>query len=242
MVRAVRRVHYVTVDGTEAQEITPIAPADAYQYSADTWLTYSRLCWYFEGDDLIFPFTPSEGSIRVYYQIALPSMALTTDCAQIVLFFNSLTATVDTLPAWAAVDEIADVVRGSSPFPMLDVDLVITGTQTGPARIEFATWPNQSDAIASDSLTTRRQDYICKRYTTAYPPIPAEWHPALAAAISVRVLESLGDVQAVGFARDLRDRRIEAAVRAATPRNLGRGERIVNRDSALRSPRRWWTR
>lgn len=239
MVRGVRRVHYVTSSGVEGPEVPPIIPADAWQAQGDTFLGYERLCWYFEADELVFPTSPTSGWFRVYYQREMPRLALVSASGQIQSI-TGLVATVDATPSWAAADEMADVIRGASPFQALDVDLSIVGS-TG-TTITFSAWPNVADVVQSAGLITPRQDYICQRGTTCYPPLPREWHPALYACVVVRVLEAVGDVQAIGRAREVRDQRIDAAVRAATPRNAGRGQRIVNRSSNLRGPRRWWWR
>lgn len=239
MVRGVRRVHYVTADGVEGQEIPAIMPADAWQQSPGVFLGSEALVRYFEADDIVLPTSPTSGWIRVYYQRQLPRLALVSDCAQIESIAG-LVATVDATPWWVAIDQLVDVVRGSSPFQALDTDLEV-GASTG-TTITLTTWPHVADVVQSGGLSTLRQDYICARDTTCCPPLPREWHAALYSCVVVRVLEAVGDMQAIGAARDLRDRRIDAMVRASTPRDVGRTERIVNRASNLRSPRRWWWR
>lgn len=240
MVRSIRRVHRVDTQGYEGEEIEPLIPADAHAAVGAGWFGDRRFGWYFEADTMVFPSTPPDGSIRIYYQREFPRLALVTDCA-LITAVSGTTATVQeaptTGPVWFQADEYADVIRGSSPFPAIDVDLAISGD--APTSVTFVTWPNAAQVSQSDGRVTLRHDYVCARGTSCYPPIPSEWHAALVACVVVRVLESIGDLQAVGPARALRQERLDAIVAAATPRNAGRGEKIVNRGSALRSPRRW---
>lgn len=242
MMRAVRRIHYVSPTGVEGYMIDPIAPADSHLYSNGAgWMSSPRACWIFDGDDVVLPMPPGDGSIRIYYQRAFPRCALLSDCAK-VLTIAGTTVTTDDRPTWMAVGEIADIVRGSTPFPMLEIDSTVSAL---PGASTFTLSPFTSVASVSQpgALTTKRIDYVCRAGETAYPPLPQEWHAALASCVAVRVLEAIGDVQATDAARALRDRRLDACIKAATPRNAGRDARIVNRGSPLRgngARRGWW--
>jgi hypothetical protein len=237
MVRAVRRVHYVDTNGRESYEIEELPPADAHRFTGEFGAIGTRSGWYFEGDELVFPALPSEGSVRVYYQRALPRLVEVSDCAKIKSIAGYSITTDDPRPTWVVVGEITDIVKGSSPFTTIGTDLEVLGT-AGTDEIELDPF-DVAACSQPGNLVTKRFDYVCRAGATCYPPIPQEWHAALASCITVRVLEALGDTQAAMLASSGRDRRIAAAVAAATPRNAGRGQRIVNRSSALRSPRRW---
>lgn len=244
MMRAVRRIHYVSPAGVEGYMIDPIAPADSHLYSSGAgWMSSPRACWIFDGDDVVLPTPPGDGSIRIYYQRAFPRCALLSDCAKILNLTAGDTVIVsDEVPAWCADGEIADIVRGSSPFPMIAIDQAMDGAT--PTDISFPVpIDNAADISQPNNLTTKRFDYLCRAGETAYPPLPQEWHAALASCVAVRVLEAIGDVQATDAARALRDRRLDACIKAATPRNAGRDARIVNRGSPLRgngARRGWW--
>lgn len=235
LARAVRRVHYVDSAGRESAPIAEIAPADAWSFGAEL-RGPSALGWYFDGDSIKVPAVPSGGWIRVYYALALPRMVAVSACARISTT-SGLTATVNATPSWVSASERVDVVRGSSPFPALNTDLVVQSFTL--TTITLTAWPFISKVAQPSSLTTVRADYICARETTCFPPIPQEWHSALASAVVARVLEGIGDREMLLAARATRDERIDAAVRAATPRNAGRSAAILNASSPLRQGRRW---
>lgn len=237
MVRSIRRVHRVDTQGYEGEEIEPLIPADAHAAVGAGWFGDRRFGWYFEADTMVFPSTPPDGSIRIYYQREFSRLALVSECAKIVTV-ASTTVTTDDRPTWMAVGEVCDVVRGSSPFPAMEVDCTISALP-GASTFTLSPFTVATSVSQPGALVTKRFDYVCKAGETCYPPIPSEWHAALVACVVVRVLESIGDLQAVGPARALRQERLDAIVAATTPRNAGRGEKIVNRGSALRSPRRW---
>lgn len=236
MVRAVRRVHYVDTNGRESFEIEELPPADAHRFTGEFGAIGTRSGWYFEGDQLVFPALPSQGSVRIYYQRALPRLVEVSDCAKIKSFAGYTITTDNPPPSWIVADEIVDIVKGSSPFGTIGTDLTVLSVLVDEIEID----PFDDTAVSEPGgLVTKRWDYLCRAGATCYPPIPQEWHAALASCITVRVLEALGDTQAAMLARGVRDQRLAAAVAAATPRNAGRGQRIVNRSSPLRSPRRW---
>lgn len=236
MMRAVRRVHYVDTDGRESYEINEIPPADAHRLTGG-FMASAQVGWYFEGDGLVFPSLPDQGSVRVYYQRALPRLVEVSDCAKIRNFAGYTITTTDPIASWIAVGEIVDIVRGSSPFPVISADVEVLSV-TPPDEFELGPFDDTAVSEPND-LVTKRIDYVCRAGATCYPPIPQEWHAALASCITVRVLEALGDAQAAMLARGVREQRLAAAVAAATPRNAGRGQRIVNRTSPLRAARRW---
>lgn len=236
MARAVRRVHYVDTAGRESEPISQISPGDAWSFGADVG-GRTEPVWFFDGDAIRLPAAPQGGYIRVYYQLALPRMVAVASCAK-VTSIAGLVATTSTspLPSWAATGERVDVVRGSSPFPALDTDLVVASA--AGATITLSSWPNAAKVSQPGALTTLRADYICARDTTCFPPVPQEWHSALRSCVVVRVLEAVGDLAAMSVARTTRDERIAQAVRNATPRNAGRTAPIVNTSSPLRAARR----
>jgi hypothetical protein len=236
MVRAVRRVHYVDTNGRESYEIEEIPPADAHRLTGG-FMASAQVGWYFEADELVFPSLPDQGSVRIYYQRALPRLVEVSDCAKIKNIAGYSITTDDPRPSWVVVGEITDIVKGSSPFTTIGTDLEVLGT-AGTDEIELDPF-DVAACSEPDNFVTKRWDYVCRAGATCYPPIPAEWHAALASCITVRVLEALGDTQAAMIARGVRDQRLATAVAAATPRNAGRGQRIVNRTSPLRAARRW---
>lgn len=239
LARAVRRVHYVDSTGREADEIDQIMPADAWSLAGDFAAPVTRLGWYFEGDSIRLPITPVGGSIRVYYQREIPRLVLTSECPRILVGGTSTTVTcANPRPAWLVVGELADVIRGTSPFLPIATDQVVSALP-GSTDITLSPFTEFAQVSSPGTLVTRRSDYITRARTSPFPPMPQEWHPALSAAVAARVLESIGDVQGAAIATRTRDERIARAVQAATPRNAGRGERIINRHSALRAPRRW---
>jgi hypothetical protein len=238
MARAVRRVHYVDASGRESAPITQIEPADAWSFGGDL-RGPSALVWHFHGDSVRLPAVPSAGRIRIYYALSLPRMVSSISEAAAIEtvagFVATTSASLDFLSSLPG--ERVDVVRGASPFTPLDTDLLVSSV-VGSA-ITLSTWPNISKVSQPGAFETPRKDFIVLRDTTCHPPLPQEWHAALASCVVTRVLEALGDRDAVMFSRATRDERLSQAVESATPRNGGRGASIVNTSSPLRRGRRW---
>jgi len=241
MMRGVRRVHYVDTSDRECDEISQILAADAWRYNGDFGSGMQPFGWYFEADEIVLPTVPDDGSIRVYYETQFSRLVPLASCAKVLTVTGTVATCSNARPTWLALSESADVVRGTSPFQPLEIDQLVAA-MPGSTDITLSPFASAADVLIPGATTTRRADYICAAETTCYPPLPQEWHAALASCVVVRVLEALGDDRALGKATQTRDERLARAIGGATPRASGRSARIINRSSSLRTSRKRWGR
>jgi hypothetical protein len=235
--RTVRDVFWVASDGVE----TPgeeIARRDKQAHSATT-----ECAFYFEGDHLVMPATPTtaSGSWRIGYLEKPSRLVPVADCAPITGSSSTVLVTCSSTPsAVTTATQYVDIVRGESPFPLLYTDRKVASSVANTSITLDAATPIVQADLVDGTVSGERTDYLCARDTTCYPPIPEELHDLLAVAICARGLEARGDPKAAEK-RALVNARIKAATAIVNPRHQERSRPMVNHASALRRGRgpRW---
>lgn len=135
--------------------------------------------------------------------------------------------TVSNIPEKFTVEDLYDFVMEKSPHKIISYDNAITGIDLGTKQITFGPG-NLPSGLA-------KGDHLCLATETAIPNIPSDLHNMVCHRAGARVLEAIGDTEALQVAElktaqlekkaaDLIDNRVETAAR-----------KIVNRHGTLRN-------
>ena len=207
-----------------------------------TWRDGRR--YYVEMDTLVFTAAPSVGyTVRVRNRRRSSKLVPVSECAAITNAPSTTSLTLATCPA-AMVSETSryfDVVRGDSPFDLLYTDLLAHSLAVGVVTLSGTTPVVVADFVDLTVVGNARQDYLCLRDQTCYPPIPEALFPALVAGTAFSVLESLGDPRLPAVAATFKARSADA-LSLVSPRDDEGGVPIINRNSSLRSGSGGWRR
>lgn len=229
----VRGITHVDAAGAETPAFE-VPALEAWRYSDSRH-------YVLEGDEIVLTGAAASAEyLRVRYVARFPRLVATSAAAQIVAPLTTTTLNIGTTPpaAVSTADAMVDIVRGDSPFPTLYADRVVVGHSVSTLTLSPFT-PIVVVDVATSTIVGEREDWVCPRDCTVYPPLPQELHDRLAMAIEHRALSSLGDPRA----RLVEDRlgvAMERAVNVLEPRNQDRKPPIVNRSSRLRGGKRTW--
>lgn len=174
----------------------------------------------------------SNYTLRVYYYRRPSRLALTTstDVAPITTVNSSTSWDFDNTTgfssALSAGDKV-DLVQGRPNFDALIDDGVIDTI-------------NASDLTLSSGSSDEAAvgDYLCQPGVTPVPQIPVEVHPFLLRATLVSVLEAIGDRRGAALAQRKLEETRRSVVAIINERVEGAPQKLVNRNSPLRSQMR----
>lgn len=240
MGRMVRGIILVTPTGSTypCPEVDPVRGWFGRSQSATAY------CHSISGDAINLPGPgPNGWSLRVFY-LRRPSQLVTVASAAAITKATDTThITLANIPSAFnnATYQYFDIVRGSAPFDLMYTDREIRamGTTPGSIAISGSTPIVVSDFVDLTQYANARQDYLCFREQTVYPAAPAEFFPALEAAVCRRALEALGDRQGVAVVSETYAKRVQAATDITAPRDESGGRAIVRRSSPLRAGGSW---
>lgn len=239
LARAVRGIVFVSTSTGATSPAWEIDPMRAQPGDGGT----EGRAYYYEDDFVVFPVAPPTGyKLRVRYLRRPSRLVPVASCAAIVKATDTTHILASTVPLTPAAQYV-DTVRGDSPFDLSYVDLGLKGLATLTYELSAATPIVVADFVDLASIPNDRQDYICPRDQTCYPPIPAELHASLAAAVARQIAAVKGDRPGAELAEATMQRRLRASTDILEPRDQAGSRPIVNRSSPLRqgrgSARRW---
>ena len=228
--------------GGVSYPIPQIATEDVWRYQQPANGIVGSLAssaFYMEGTNLVIVPTPSDSgwSLRMRYHrshsILVPNVQTGT-----TVWAGGPTLVVDNPPAdWVAGPSglVIDLPFSSPPFGMATMDLVVTAiTPTSPTVSEF-----NVIGIYTRNLPTFEPMRVCLRGTTCVIDLPRECWPLLVSAVTSRVLDVIGDREGAKLEYALYAQEAANVTLLLTPRIEGNKIRIVDRNSLLRSQRRW---
>lgn len=193
--------------------------------------------YYVEGDWLVFyRSTPANAvSIRWHFMQRPSKLVPVASCAPIAACPSSTTLTITgSLPATINPSKFyVDVVRGDAPYDLMYTDAKTDGVVSTTVTLTNVTL-DPSLFVSLGAITNDRQDYLCPRDCTPYPPIPNEGWPLLVSRVARVVMEATKDKEGAIVA-DASAARRDAALRAIIqPRNEAGNRTLVNNRSAMR--------
>lgn len=238
--RTIRGVTWLDAQGLEH----PLVEMDAVegQFFGETGN------YFVEADEIVFYRAIPEGAVtlRWRYMRRASKLVPVASCAGIVSATDTLHLVCSTAPL-AADGSYVDIVRGDAPYDLMNLDLRLKALSVLTYELNGFTPVVVADFVNRATIPNARQDYICARDQTCYPPIPNEGWPLLVSRVARVVLESTRDAAGAAMA-DATSARRDAALRAIIqPRNESGNRTTVNHRSPLRSGgggagrgRRWW--
>lgn len=181
---------------------TPLARVDSERAQDYTEQGSTPEKFYILGDEVILLPTPesASGTLRFEFPATPNALALTTTCAKITSSSSaSSTASfvVNTdLTASLSVGDYVDFLCVQSPFKLWAYRVAITQITSTQIDVDL------SDVVdAANTILPQANDYICPSGTANIPQIPIAFHPILAQMVVVRLMESLGDLNKLGAAK-----------------------------------------
>lgn len=239
--RGIRAITFVDSSGRERPS-TELPLAEAYAYGT----SYVAGLFFLRGDSLVLPCAPTESGAkyRVQYIRRASRMVPVSSGAIIERAVSTTRLELATTTPGASIstaDALLDIVRGDSPFDLSYTDLLSDGMNPGGAGANILGLDSTTPIVVADVSTGTqigaRDDYVCPRDTTVYPPLPEELHEALGISIAARILESRNDPRAIEK-RNSAIRALRSARALLEPRHLDRKPAIIPQGSPLRAGRR----
>lgn len=202
----VRRVCYVDSEGDEVD--LPRVSLDLLASAASGFVIRGNRI-------LLVEDVPEHGTLRVYYPLAPGRLVGTDECAFVTSIDGTSVYTTGT-PASFVASRRYDLVCTQPGFERLAVDQVITFN--GDGSLSF------SDGVPEDLAVG---DAVCLAGESPVPQLPAEWHPLLAQAVAVKVLDSIGDQAGFATAESKLKQLVSAAMSLVANRVEGNPETVV---------------
>lgn len=191
----------------------------------NTWV------FYFEGNNVVIVPSPTNAtgcSIRFSYYMRVGDLVATSSTGQVsAIDTNAHTVTISgsSIPSSFTTGTLLDMINGNPGFDFRTTDATITNV-SGQV-LTFASLPS----------TLAIGDWLAVAGESPIPQVPPELHPLLAQRTVVKVLEALGDIQAMQTAEGKLEKMEQNALHLISPRSDGNPKKLNNRYSTLRSLR-----
>ena len=199
----------------------------------------SAYCHYIIADQIHFPSRPPPGwTMRVFYLQRPSSLCLTAAATSITSAGSTLTLNLTAASPPFTDTELVDIVKGIVPFECSYVDRLLNDVSANAVGFDPST-PIDPAQIAAPVGPNSRTDWLCPAGMTVFPQVPAEFFPAIEAAVCRRALEAIGDRVGAEVVTNTYEKRLQAAVGITAPRNEEGGRPIVRRNSPLRARGQW---
>lgn len=207
-------------DGNESYSLPLIALEDT---------EFAQRGFYFQGDKIKLIGNPT-GTLEIHYEVAPSRLALTEDCA-LISTVASGSVVVSAVPASISTGVGVDLVQAKQGHSIISMDATVTNVSGTTLTVATPT-----GLVAGD--------YVCPAGTSPFVMLPPEMFQVLAQAVQVRVLESIGDFEAMQLQKQRLEEKLIAVRALLTPRVRGERQAIISRNGVLasrnnRSARRW---
>lgn len=205
-----RTLRDVTIERSGGVDTLPyVQPEDSRQGST--------LGFYLRADKLVLTSAQSTGTLRLYYELRPSRLVTLAECAR-VASFSSTAVVVTSLPAIIVTGATVDCLEARSGHTLLGMDLPVTNVAGTTLSLSVPT-------------TLVVGDYIALAETSPVIMLPQEMHQVLAQAVAVRVLESIGDFEALASHQTRLMEKMTAVRSLLTPRVRGAAHVIINQSS-----------
>lgn len=195
--------------GQTTDTLPYIQPEDSY--------AAGQVGFFLRGDKLLLTEAQTSGTLNLYYELRPSSLVLLADCARIATL-TAIDAVVVAVPSTIVTGTSVDVLEARSGHTLLGKDLSVTNVAGTTLTLAVPT-----AAIAGD--------YIAPAETSPVIMLPQEMHQVLAQAVAVRVLEAIGDFEAMGSHQARLAEKMIAVRSLLTPRVRGAAHVIINQNS-----------
>lgn len=213
-----RDVQLILSDGT-ARDLPRIQPEDA-----PFWGIGSQpypMAFYMERDSVVLVPTPSTtaaATLRMKY-FGRPGFLVATSYAISAIDTSLNTVTVTNGAAVYTTSTPVDLVSASSPFDCLAIDQTPSAAVVAGANVTLT--------LASLPSALAVGDFVALAGYSPVPQIPVEFHNYLAQRTLCRILQAMGDSEALRNAEADAEQMREAAVSMLTNRVEGAQKKVV---------------
>lgn len=206
-----------------------LAPEDLYTSTSGggrNRIAVGKNGFYLEGNNVILFPTPTaaQNILRLSYYCRPNSVVDVNACAQVQTINSALNQiTVASLPTSFSASTPLDFVKANPGFECSALDQV-------PATIVGMTL-TFSNSLPKDLAIG---DYICLAGQSCVIQAPVELQPLLVQYVTVRILSSQGDTEALRSALSELEKLEKNANLLISPRVIGKAKRVINSKSVLR--------
>lgn len=210
--------------GTEKRNLPLISLQDSHLYTQAGDPIGYRL----ENDKIVLMPAPSAagGKLEVAFLLS-PSKVTPITQSYKITNINTVSGVVtvaSTIDATLPSTQIFDFV--SSREASVPIKLSVDPSSFGGTTFTFAAADLPSDLAVNDYVTIEGE--------SPFVSLPQEVHQVVSAAVTCRILEGLGDYEALRYADDRRNRAMRAMKESLAPRNLGEQRKIIDRNGLMR--------
>jgi len=181
-----------------------------------------------QGDSINFVNTRvNDYTTVMFYYYLRPNVLVPSDQVGVITAINRTTGVISlsNFPSdFSNIPEM-DFVSSRSPSTILKFDVQPISVSGSTMTITFSV-----DDIPS---TLNVGDFICEREESPVPNIPTEFHPILAQATAVHILEALGDTEGLSNANNKLEKMKKAIVQITNDRVEGSPQKINPRNTPL---------
>ena len=221
--RGLRDVQYQSSGADTKRNLPLISLEDRHLYNQ----TGEPVGYYMENDKIVLLPTPgsSTGTLEFMFVMA-PSKVTPVNQSYVISNINRTTGEItvtSSIDGSLASTQKWDFVSGSQANIVMNYDM--TATSFSGTSITFVTTDIPTDLVAGDYVTLAGE--------SPFIALPQEVHPVVSAAAQCRVLEGIGDYEALKYAEDKRNRAMRAMKEALAPRNMGENKKIIDRNGLL---------
>lgn len=215
------------VQSSSLQALARLEPERLPEFS-----TVASVPWafYMEGNSLVLVPTPAStaNTLRVKYFVRPNRLIATTAARQITSVTAATPSALYTriglassVPGGWTSSLTYDVVKATPGFEHAAIDLIPTGGLSG------SNFDTLTSALPSGFGSSNVGDWVCLAEESPIPQLPAELHQLLGQRIACRVLQALGDLEALKSAERDAERMEGEALSLIQPRTDGTPRKLV---------------
>jgi hypothetical protein len=187
--------------------------------------------YYFEGNHIVLhpdSSTSISGTLEISYYFRPGELVLSTEARTVASINSGVIVLNDDVPAGWTTGETYDIHSPHSGAEIKAWDL--TASAVSGSQITFSS--TSMDGSVFGTLAVEVGDWVCLAEEAALPGLPREWHPVLAQAATVAILETI-DPERFQIAVQGLERSIERMYEALHNRDESYSEAVYVTGSAF---------
>lgn len=223
----VLRLLELQLNSTTTLAMSQIARADQRYYSNNTTGSYP-VGFYYQNDKVILlpPVGSAPTQSLVFSFIMRHSQLTTLSSSRIITNINTVTGDVtvsSAFPSTVVAGSLMDMVEARSQPVILSYD--IPTTNVAGAVVSFAPASLPADLAVGDYVTLAQQ--------TPVLTLPEECGPVVMQAVTVRILATQKDLEALPLAQAALDAKLKSMRELLAPRMEGAPQMVINRNGLV---------
>ena len=221
-----RDVAYLDSTGSH-YELSRVSLEELSDYRR-TYTSYNRDVFYVMGDAInLLDTRVIDYDKLVFYYYMRPSVLVEEKEVGKITNIDRVngTITLQSFPSKFSNIPDMDFVKAKTPNTIISFDVTPTAVNNSTRVVSF----NISDIPEELQVG----DYLCQAEQTPVPNIPTEFHPILAQATAVHILEAMGDTEGLANASRKLEKMKEAIIQITNDRVEGAPQKINPRHSTL---------